>query len=606
TGIRLMGNIRILPESVVSKIAAGEIVERPSSIVKELVENALDAGSTRINIELGAGGKRLIRVSDNGVGMSRDDALLSLERHATSKLKTIDDLLSINTLGFRGEALPSIAGVSRFSITTRTEGDIAGIKIAVMGGTIKSVQETGCPQGTSVEARDIFYNTPPRLKFMKTSDTELRNVLDVVQRESLSRPDVRFELSHDGKDIILLPEKGSIEHRLPDIFPETDLYRVYIEVEGILIHGFMNGPDDARSTTQKLYAYVNSRTVKDRFLTRMAIDSYGTLLDKGKFPQGMLSIDLPYQEVDVNVHPTKNEVRFRKPKLIGDLIKTAILEMLRGAPWIRGYHDRIENAVTGFYEKKQHFETRVLDRDRTALYYRKGEDQVEHGDRSKLESDNITFYKRAGAHPLKPLTQGALRNEGYFSSLKILGQIGELYIVCESEEGMILIDQHAAHERLNYEKLKRAHSGNVRQERQELLLPITLELSPYETRMMKENLEELNNLGIELEEFGKDGFVIRSIASMLVGTDIKGLIKDILGEISSLDKEMSLTERRDNIIATIACHSSIRASDKLNHQKIIALLGQLDKAEFPHSCPHGRPVVRGISFEELDRMFKRT
>lgn len=601
-----MGNIRILPDSVVSKIAAGEIVERPSSIVKELVENALDAGSTRINIELGAGGKRFIRVSDNGLGMSRDDALLSLERHATSKLKSIDDLHTISTLGFRGEALPSIAGVSRFSITTRTEGEIVGVRIVVMGGTIKSVQETGCPQGTSVEARDIFYNTPPRLRFMKTTDTELRNVLDVVQRESLSRPYVRFEVSHNGKDIICLPERGSIEDRLPDIFPETALYRVYMEVDGILIHGFMNGPDDSRSTTQRLYIYVNSRAVKDRILTRMAIDSYGTLLEKGKFPQGILSIDLPYQEVDVNVHPTKNEVRFRKSNFIGDSIKAAIFAMLRSAPWIKGYHNRIENAVNRFYEKKRHFETRAVDSDRKAFHRQGVDDQPEHGDMPKLEPDNITFHKRAETRPIKPLTQSALRVEGYFSSLKIVGQIGELYIVCESGEGMILIDQHAAHERLNYEKLKRAQSENGRQERQKLLLPITLELSPYEARIMKEHLEELENLGIEIEEFGKDSFVIRSIASMLETTDIKGLIKDILGEIASMDKEKTLTERLDNIIATIACHSSIRASERLNHQKIIALLGQLDRADFPHSCPHGRPVAREISFEELDRMFKRT
>lgn len=601
-----MGNIRILPDSVVSKIAAGEIVERPSSIVKELVENSLDAGSTRINVELGAGGKRFIRVSDNGLGMSRDDALLSLERHATSKLKSVHDLNTISTLGFRGEALPSIAAVSRFSITTRTEGEIVGVRVSVLGGTVKSVQETGCPQGTSVEARDIFYNTPPRLKFMKTTDTELRNVLDIVQRESLSRPDVRFELSHNGKAIICLPERTSIEDRLPDIFPETALCRVYIEVDGILIHGFMSGPDDARSTTQRLYTYVNSRPVKDRILTRMAIDSYGTLLEKGKFPQGMLSIDLPYGEVDVNVHPTKNEVRFRKSNFVGDSIKAAIFEMLRGAPWIKGYHDRIENAVYRFYERREHFGARVLDSDRQAFHRQSVENQPEAGEMPRLESENITFHKRVENHPMKPRTQGGLLEEGYFSSLKIVGQIGELYIVCESGEGMILIDQHAAHERLNYEKLKRAQSDNRRQERQELLLPITLELSPYEARIMKEYLEELANLGIEIEEFGKDSFVIRSIAPMLECKDIKGLIKDILGEIASMDKEKTLTDRLDNLIATIACHSSIRASETLNHQKIIALLGQLDKADFPHSCPHGRPVAREISFEELDRMFKRT
>ncbi len=600
-----MGNIRILPDSVVSKIAAGEIVERPSSIVKELVENALDAGATRINIELGAGGKRFIRVSDNGSGMSKDEALLSLERHATSKIKSIDDLTSISTLGFRGEALPTIAAVSRFSITTRTEGEIAGVRVSVLGGTIKSVEETGCPLGTSVEARDIFYNTPPRLKFMKATETELRNVLDVVQRESLSRPDVRFELSHNGKETMCLPERASIEDRLPDIFAGTALYRVYMELGEIMIHGFLNGPDDARSTTQRLYTYINSRPVKDRVVTRMAIDSYGTLLDKGKFPQGILSIDLPCQDVDVNVHPTKNEVRFRKPNFIWDSTKAAIFEMLRAAPWIEGYHNRVENAVNRFYDRKENLYARVLDKDRRAFRHRSVEDRPEPGDIPRLESENITFHKRAESHPIKPQVQGGLTKDGYFSSLKILGQIGELYIVCESGEGMVLIDQHAAHERINYERLKKAHLENGRRERQELLLPITLELPPSEGRIVKEYLKELKDLGIEIEEFGKDSFVVRSVASMFEGIDIKGLIKDILGEISSMDREKTLTEKIDNIIATIACHSSIRASQRLNHQKIIALLGQLDEADFPHSCPHGRPIAREISFEELDRMFKR-
>jgi DNA mismatch repair protein MutL len=338
----------------------------------------------------------------------------------------------------------------------------------------------------------------------------------------------------------------------------------------------------------------------------MAIDSYGTLLEKGKFPQGMLSIDLPYKEVDVNVHPTKNEVRFRRPNFIGDSIKSAIFEMLRGAPWIKGYHNRIENAVNRFYEGKEHFGTTVLDRDRKVFHHQRVEDRPRSGDMPKLESENITLHGSVETHPIKPPTQGALREEGYFSSLKIVGQIGELYIVCESGEGMILIDQHAAHERLNYEKLKRAQAENGRQERQKLLLPITLELSPYEARVMKEYLEDLRNLGIEIEEFGKDSFVIRSIASVLESKDIKGLIKDILGELASMDKEKTLTERLDNIIATIACHSSIRASENLNHEKIVSLLGQLDKADFPHSCPHGRPVAREIPFEELDKMFKRT
>lgn len=601
-----MGNIRILPDSVVSKIAAGEIVERPSSIVKELVENSIDAGSSCINIELEAGGKRLIRVSDDGSGMSRDDALLSLERHATSKLKNIDDLNAIRTLGFRGEALPSIAAVSRFSIITRPEGQIIGVRISVSGGVIKAVQETGCPHGTSVEARDIFFNTPARLKFMKTTDTELRNVLDVVQREALSHPNVRFDVSHNGKEIMSLPERGAIEDRLPDIFPKTALYMVHMQSDGVLIKGFMNGPDDARSTAQRLYTYVNSRAVKDRIVARMAIDSYGALLEKGKFPQGMLSIDLPYSEVDVNVHPTKSEVRFRRPMLIGDAIKAAIFEMLRAAPWMKGYEPPSESAPKRLWEGNQAYGAQAVETSRKSFHNRGAAKWPIPGEIPRIGSDHVSIHNGDVTTAVRSASQVALGDGGYFSSLRIVGQIGELYIICESENGMILIDQHAAHERLNYERLKSAASENGPAERQELLLPITLELSPYEASVLRDHLEKLERLGIKIEEFGKQSFVIRSIAPMLDAGDVEGLIRDILGEISSTEREQTVTEKLDKIIATIACHSSIRAGERLDEQQIMALLGRLDKADFPHSCPHGRPVAREMSFQELDRMFKRT
>ncbi len=599
-----MGKIRILPDEVVSKISAGEIVERPASVVKELIENSLDAGSTLIRIELRTGGKRLVSVSDNGEGMTRDDALLSLERNSTSKMRDLNDLFSIQTLGFRGEALPSIASVSKFRLTSRIKDEIVGVRISVEGGTIKGVQETGCPQGTNVEVGNLFYNTPARLKFMKTEETELNNVLDIVQRESLSRPDVGFEILHEGETVLQLPQRKTVEDRLSEIFPDIELYGVEGEADGVKIKGFMSSPENSRSTTHKLYSYVNRRAVRDRFLTRMMIDSYGRLIDKGKFPQGVLSIEIDSDQVDVNVHPTKNEVRFKRAKLVGDLIRASMFEMLRNSPWIKGYRQSVENAVKGFYEKREAFEPlRSSKPNRPSLYHLpsyvpEGESLNNIG---SSNSDGVeTFYSRELETP------SLFAKFGFFSELEIIGQIARLYIVCESKKGIILIDQHAAHERVNYEKLKKAHAVKNRLDKQELLIPMTVELSPYEFKLMEKHKEEIESLGITLESFGKGSFLIRSIPTVLENGDLERILKDMIGEIALLDEGKSGEQYIDLVISTIACHSSVRAGRELNLEKMRALLDELDRAQFPHSCPHGRPVAVEITFEELQRMFKRS
>jgi DNA mismatch repair protein MutL len=586
-----MGKIRILPDEIVSKIAAGEIVERPASVVKELLENSLDAGSTLIQVELRAGGKGLISVSDNGEGMTRDDALLAIERHATSKIRDIGDLFSIKTLGFRGEALPSIASVSRFRLTSKTREEIIGTRISIEGGTIKRVEETGCPAGTTIEVRNLFYNTPARLKFMKTQETELASVLDIVQREALPRPDVGFEVSHEGKTLIQLPERKTVEERLSEIFPGTELFRVEAESDGVRVYGFMSGPLDTRSTTQRLYTYVNRRAVRDRFLTRTVIDSYGRSIDKGKFPQGVLFIEAPASDVDVNVHPTKNEVRFRRPKLIGDLIRASVMAMLKEAPWIKGYHQRVENAIQVFFEKGRAFETVRLDKP--------------SGNPHSQEKGSSPSIEDVSLSPYKPHSNALFKREGFFSGLEIIGQLGRLYIICASKRGMILIDQHAAHERINYERIKNAYMRDGI-EIEELLFPLAVELSPYEAGLVSRHRKDIESLGIRLEEFGRDSFLIRSVPSILKNADIERVLKDMIGEIATLGEEKSLGSQLDRVISTMACHSSIRANEELNGEKMRSLLEELDRAEFPHSCPHGRPVATEITFEEIEKMFKRS
>jgi len=604
-----MGKIKILPDNLVSKIAAGEIVERPASVVKELLENSIDAGSTQILIELESGGKKLIRVSDDGSGMTRDESLLSLERHATSKISRIEDLLSVSSLGFRGEAIPSIASVSRFRMTTKTPGDVVGTAIKVEGGVLRGVEETGAPGGTTVEVRNLFYNTPPRLKFMRKIETELSNVIDVVQREALPLPKVGFELKHGGNTILRLPRRETVSERISEIYPRSDLHQISARSEGAGVSGFMSSPLDTRSNTQKLYTYVNGRSVRDRFLTRMVMESYGKMLEKGKFPQGVVFLEVPHGDVDVNVHPTKNEVRFRDSRLAADMIRKAVTGMLENAPWIKSY-DRKPQSSYG--------ERRVLSE--SGSYYGNREfSYPRHGGFENAHDPGLVRGGHASAEPgigdTEPLTgheqgdpgRGKLFPvAGRYSDLHILGQLGELYIVCASGHGMILIDQHAAHERINYERIKKNFEGAARPESQELLVSEVVELSPHEADILGRYAEGLEKLGLKLDAFGDNSFIIRSVPAVLKNIEFARLVKDIVAEIADSGREDSLSESIDRVIATMACHSSIRASHELNFEKMRALLAELDKAEFPHSCPHGRPVARELTFSEIERMFKRT
>lgn len=604
-----MGRIRILPDNLVSKIAAGEIVERPASVVKELLENSIDAGSTQIVVELESGGKKLIRVSDNGSGMTRDESLLSLERHATSKISRVEDLLSVNSLGFRGEAIPSIASVSRLRITTKTPDDVVGTVIRVDGGVLRGVEETGAPGGTTVEVRNLFYNTPPRLKFMRKIETELSNVIDVVEREALPLPKVGFELKYGGKTALRLPPRGSLSERISEIYPRADLYEIRAKSEGAGVSGLLSSPLDARSNTRKLYTYVNGRSVRDRFLTRIVIDSYGKMLEKGKFPQGVVFVDVPPGDVDVNVHPTKNEVRFRNSRLISELVREAVVGMLEKAPWLGSYDRKPDSSYRG----AQEFREAAPGFSRHNFKY-----PGHSGPESTLDTGFVNSehqLPQAGSTEGERVPEtdrgdsvhgGLFPGAGNYSDLHVLGQLGELYIVCASRQGMILIDQHAAHERINYERLKRCFEGAGSPDSQELLVSEVVELSPHEADILGRYADQLEALGLTLEAFGENSFIIRSVPAVLKNTDFTGLVKDIVSEIAESGREDSLTERIDRVIATMACHSSIRASHELNMEKMKALLAELDRAEFPHSCPHGRPVAREVTFSEIERMFKRT
>ena len=599
-----MGKIRTLPDVLVSKIAAGEIVERPASVVKELVENSIDAGATRISIHLEAGGKRLIRVVDNGHGMSRDDALMSIERHATSKIRDIDDLFSIGTLGFRGEALPSIASVSRFRMTTTAEGSDSGTEIYIEGGVMRKVKETASPVGSSIEVKNLFFNTPPRLKFLKRPETELGRALEVIQREALSRPGVFFEIFSDGRNIHRYGASESVEQRVAQIIPGTSLYEIDFEDETLALRGFLGSPLDPRSSMRRLFTYVNARPVRDRFINRIIMDCYGRMVEKGKYPQGAVFIERDPALVDVNVHPSKTEVMFEGQYEVGQSLRRAIGGMLADAPWMKGYRERTQKALGDFYERQK--DSGPPQRND----YPKAASSAKTASARPAYKSEPTSPSHGGASVISKKSletaDGDMFSDGFYSSLRFLGQVGKLYLVCEDPDGIILIDQHAAHERVNFERIKKSYLEETFSCSQELLIPEVIELTVQEINTARQFAAAMERLGFNFEIFGENAVRIKSVPGFLRNSDYARVFSDLFDELDGLGDPKSLGEHLDTVCATMACHSSITANRTLSEQETRTLLADMDASENPHACPHGRPVATRISYNMLEKMFKRT
>ncbi len=474
--------ITILPETLTNKIAAGEVVERPSSVIKELIENALDAGATDISVEISAGGRRLIRVSDNGHGMSREDALLSLERHATSKIRSEDDLDGILTLGFRGEALPSIASVSRFSLATREPDSLEGTEITVEGGRVRDVKACGMAPGTVISVEQIFFNIPARLKFMKSAETETGHVGDVVARMAVSRPAVAFLCSSDGRDLLKV-QRSDLRRRVSQVVGRDTaekLHAVDYDDGYVSVSGFVSGPSLVRSGLQSMFTYINGRFVRDKLVQHAVMQAYRGVIDRGRYPVVALFIQLPAGEVDVNVHPTKHEVRFRRQSTVHDAIQAAVEAVLRSSPWLA---DRPELPLPSTAPTGQAYRERIAAAAQASLAMPRREEYLRTGSvyaagsgnpvSPAPESQPITVSEPATAFQPQPSnSEGA----GYFSSLAIIGQFHSEYILCQSGQELVIIDQHAASERVAYQRLKQQFlAGGV--ESQRLLFPETVELS---------------------------------------------------------------------------------------------------------------------------------
>ena len=596
-----MPQIKILPETLSNKIAAGEVVERPASVVKELLENALDAGSTRIIVDVEKGGQSLIQVSDNGTGMNHADALLAIERYATSKISSDDDLFAIRTLGFRGEALPSIASVSRFQLITRDKSSDAGTEIIVEGGKVKSVSEVGAPVGTMIAVRQLFFNTPARKKFLKTVGTEMGHIADTVARMALDRPGVQFRLSHNNKTVKSWPPVSEHLARVADVLGKDsrpDLHAIEFSRNGLLISGWICSPRVTRRTSRGLYIFVNGRFVRDRTVQHGIFKGFAQRLVKGQFPVAVVFIKIPFDQVDVNVHPAKNEVRFVKPQAVHEAVKSAIAQTLYEV-------DRVDWLPPDRQQSRQ-FQKAPQIADPLSSYRPVGGNEfgMRNAEFGIKNGEQGSEARSQPPEASRPGTQEPVFDTAGFSALRVVGQLHNTYIVCESDAGLVLIDHHAAHERILYEQLRRRAAGQPAAA-QKLLVPETLELNFSEAEILGGMMADLKALGLEIEPFGKNTFVVKAVPPLLAGRDVRPLIYEIVEKTAAAGDSPGLKAVLDECRRVMACHGAMRANQTLDGQQIRKLLQQLDECENPSHCPHGRPTWVRWDLDFLEKSFKR-
>lgn len=571
-----MNTIRVLPEKVASQIAAGEVVDRPASVVRELIDNSIDAGADRIVVRIENGGKRLIKVSDNGVGMSRDDLLLCIERHATSKIETASDLFSVKTFGFRGEAIPSIASVSRMQIVSRTKGNLGGHKLKIAGGRLISIEETGAPDGTIVEVRDLFFNIPARRKFLRATKTETDHIIDITTRAVLPLSNIHFRLDESEKAVMNLPASDEKLPRLSAIMGRNiagsmiDAHEINDE---LAITVYLAPSDQSRTRGDRLFVYVNGRYIRDRLVTRAVMEGYGQRLMKGRYPQAVVFMEIDPSKVDVNVHPTKQEIRFRNGRAVFSTIVYTIekalarsLHTFPGQEWIK--HDRRPNQGKGF----------------------------------DLVSEPMWNYAQAEQGIATPTRTGETDQPMVKEGPKIIGQLGNTYIMCQVKDGLLMVDQHAAHERIVYENLKKGFDAS-KLEVQTLLTPYKLELTMKEKRIVLEKGKDLTRVGIELDHFGGCTFLLRAVPALLKNITWDSFISELIAELGEdkLEHETFL----DKVLTVMACHGAVRAGQRLNEEEIKHLFVQLEDMDLPTNCPHGRPIFKHFTYYEIEKMFKR-
>ena len=579
--------IWVLPESISQMIAAGEVIERPASVVKELMENSIDARSSEIIVDLEAGGLQLIRVVDNGEGMDQEDVPVALQRYATSKIKKAEDLYAIDTLGFRGEALPSIAQVAKMTLQTRTTHSLSGTRAVCEGGKIKRISEIGHPIGTEIEVKNIFYNIPVKRKFLKSIRSELRYALNHFIRLSLSHPSISFKFIHDGRTLHEFAKTESSLVRIEAIFGKETyqhLQPIAFEEGGISVSGFASLPSFSRRNAEGIYFYVNQRFIKDRMIYRAVLDAYRHTLFGNQFPAVILFINVPPSTVDVNVHPTKAEVKFKEPERIYQAVLAAIRMVITKdsatpSQEMSPESGKGEQVIQTAIGASTHVEEKVDPVFTWMPTKGKGILRVQDGDGLQWKSEKKGAYS-------------------------ILGQIQGTYIICEGEDHLVIIDQHAAHERVLFEKLKKDYeTRSITSEK--LLIPILVELSAEESYILESAGEVLKSVGFEIEAIGEKLFAIQSIPSFIDQKDPKRLAREILDELSLFEKDGNGEEVIHAILVTLACHSAIRGNFTLRREEMDKLIELLAPFHASTTCPHGRPIFFFLPLDELKKQFKR-
>lgn len=647
-----MSKIRILPEQLANQIAAGEVVERPASVVKEMVENSLDAGATRIEVEIEGGGTRLIRIIDNGEGMDEDDLLMSLERHGTSKIESEDDLGAIATLGFRGEAVPSIGSVSKMTLTSRMKDSDLGTRVVIEYGKLTKVHETGCSIGTTIEVRNLFGNIPARRKFLRTNRTELGHIEEIIKNYALGCPDITFILRIGGRDTLYFDSSQDLKQRLASLMRHDESF---IEVKAAKgsehtrtsVTGFLVPPEKVTTGPARLRIFVNSRAVKDRMITHAIGEGLRSFLMKGKNPAGLIHLQLPHHEVDVNVHPAKHEVRFRNSQDVHTFLSKAVFSAMES------HQQKLQSSIFG-QERRNDQKPRPVDHppvfEKELKYNMEREFCNQKGlEVSRLNSSLTGTLHEPGA-PLEkeptntkpkeeqggeklsvaPIHQPLLRcaepiprqfeaeksaqlpdppeaqsaaTRGH--NLIVIGQLNDLYIFCQDQEGLLVIDQHAAHERLLYERLYQQYLEK-KVTKQTLMFPETVELSLFQAQLTLKNQEHIERMGFGIGEFGGNTFVISAIPALAGLSNPTELFLDILEQFGSEENSSGRGDALDNILATMACKAAVKAGTSLSAREIDTLLGDMAKADLFSHCPHGRPVIKRFSMSDVKKWFYRT
>jgi len=600
-----MSKIRVLADHVANQIAAGEVVERPASVAKELVENSIDAGATRITIEIEAGGRRLLKVSDDGEGMVRDDAILAFERHATSKIRVSDDLIAIGTLGFRGEALASIASVAKVELTTSTEEATAATRVAIEGGRMRDVKDAAHPRGTTIVVRDLFFNVPARRKFLRAEATETFHLTNLVTHYALAHPEISFVFVNNGREVVRAVPAKDLRERAYQIFGEEFLENLLVVDGGdsqiARITGFVSAPRDRRTSRDSQYLFVNRRFVRDRMIGRSLSEGYRSILPHGVYPAALLFIDTPLEEVDVNVHPAKTEVRFRRQAAVADAVREAVRNALASAGYVQPEPQIVQSpppqtaaAAVASSPPQPRIEFVPLP---------SGE-EIARDIEEMIRSSSVKSVS-----PLPPIDSAekltsAVTPETLSSNIHPLGQLEESFIIATDDEGLLLIDQHVAHERVLFDKYRGLESER-RTESQQLLVPETFDLTPAQAAVFDQLVPELEVYGFELMRLSGRTVAIRAVPADLPAGEARNMLFELLETVDAEKKNNARETLRDEIAASLACHAAIKVNMPLAPEKMRWLIDRLLQTSSPTTCPHGRPVILRLKMKDILKGFHR-